>query len=305
MNESLPIHPSPESATAAPAAPARPAGAVRPGDEAAATRGALWVMREWLDAVIIAFILAMFIRIFVVELFKIPSGSMTPTLIGGLVSWVDYNQDGKLDLLFFRDRWDNRPLLFLDEQGRLAARGATSISEDEKLRLAENGMIGYQNDRILVNKFAYWFHPPRRGDIVVFNVPNRRVPDPLWSPDKAIYIKRCVGQPGDVLSFSGDDHLVADGRRVERPPFFSFQAYQRAVPRNYDPLDEISYGDGGPGMRAIQRIHVPGNEIYVFGDNTFSSLDSRYWGGVPLERLKGRAFFRYWPLRQMKFLGAN
>ncbi|HOR28949.1 MAG TPA: S26 family signal peptidase, partial [Candidatus Sumerlaeota bacterium] len=45
-------------------------------------QGVLAILREWGDALVVAFVLAMFIRVFMLELFKIPTGSMTPTLIG-------------------------------------------------------------------------------------------------------------------------------------------------------------------------------------------------------------------------------
>jgi signal peptidase I len=49
-------------------------------------------------------------------------------------------------------------------------------------------------------------------------------------------------------------------------------------------------------------VTVPEDEFYVFGDNSGNSLDSRYWGGVEIERLKGRAFLRYWPLDKISLL---
>ena len=257
----------------------------------APAQGMLALMREWFDALIIAFILAMFIRVFLIELFKIPTGSMTPTLIGGRVSWLDYNQDGKTDLILYQK--GQAPLLFLNNGKRLIAQGRANLSPGSHPYVV-------QSDRILVNKFAYWFHSPRRGDIVVFKVPRR-----IWKADKPIYIKRLVGEPGDVLSFSLDGRLIANGHRVDEPPFFQTQHYDPQISRweaNVFRMDEIVYDETNLSTWTIQSIHVPPGEVYVFGDNTDSSWDSRYWGGVPLNHIKGKAFFRYWPLDQMKFL---
>lgn len=47
---------------------------------------------------------------------------------------------------------------------------------------------------------------------------------------------------------------------------------------------------------------VAEDEVYLFGDNQLSSSDSRYWGGVPLNHIRGKAIFRYKPLRVIGFL---
>lgn len=244
------------------------------------------ILREWADALVVAFVATMFLRIFFVELFKIPSGSMTPTLIGGRIANVDLNQDGRNDLVFFPDR--STPLVFLNDGQHLLAQFGAQV--------APEGFVTQDRfDRILVNKMAYWFHQPERGDIVVF-----KVPPSIWEKDKPIYIKRAAGLPGEELSFDGEGRLLANGDRVSNPEFFSYWRYLPIVDDEHANIPEISYADGGVYKR-IQKIHVPRDKVYVFGDNTQGSFDSRYWGGVPLTNLKGRAFFRYWPPSEMKF----
>lgn len=255
------------------------------------------VLREWFEALLIAFILAMFLRVFVVELFQIPTGSMTPTLIGGEVVEIDYNRDDRNDLLLLRSYRD--PLLFLNTDGRLVAQGPVDIPRSEIRNYERTGRVRRQNDRIMVNKFAYWFQPPQIGDIVVFKVPTH-----IWEADKPIYIKRCTGRPTDRISFDAAGHLVVDGMRVTHPEFFQTQTYDTVLSET-GPMQrqaEIRYEPVGLNSLRIETISVPSDEIYVFGDNTHGSLDSRHWGGVPLKNLKGRAFFRYRPLDQMKFL---
>jgi signal peptidase I len=275
------------------------AAAAGAGTAHEAARG-MDIVRDWTSAILFAFVLAMFVRIFIVELFKIPSGSMTPTLIGGEVVDVDYDGDGRNDLLAMND--DRAPLLFMNEGGQLIGKGKVRLTEEELRRLEEVGERRLQYDRILVNKFAYWFAPPRRGDVVVFKVPLT-----IWDAEKPIYIKRCVGRPEETLTFDREGRLTADGNVIEEPPFFRHQAYRAVIdaPPNGSTAGQIESEATWRGKTVITRMHVPRGQIFVLGDNTWSSGDSRYWGGVPLENLKGRAFFRYYPVRQMKFLNAQ
>ncbi len=92
---------------------------------------------------------------------------------------------------------------------------------------------------------------------------------------------------------------------MESPDFFKHQHYL------VDRIAGYSRGENGVDYqrrddddyyRRIERITVDNDEVFAFGDNTHSSYDSRYWGGIPLENIRGRAFFRYVPLDQMKFL---
>ncbi|MEN6626099.1 MAG: signal peptidase I [Candidatus Sumerlaeia bacterium] len=264
-----------EGAAAAPAG-RRPHGSI------------LAIGREWCDAIVITIVLAMFIRLFLVELYKIPSGSMSPTLIGGQVVETDYNNDGLADLLVLGNP---SALLFLNDGQRLVARGPVVLGAEERDRYEREGAVAERDDRILVNKFAYWWSPPRRGDIVVFKVPER-----IWAADKAIYIKRCVGEPGDHLEIDPAGRLEANGDPVDTPPFFRTQRYVPVLP---EPGQAVDSSDSG------RSLHVSFEEIFVFGDNTLNSRDSRYWGGVPLDHLRGRPFFRYFPLGKMKFLNSD
>ena len=271
----------------------RPGEDARDARNAPAPRGPLAVMREWTDILVVAFVLAMFVRVFLVELFKIPSSSMTPTLVGGEIARIDANHDGLEDMLALRG--STTPLLFLNNGDRLVGQGPAvgfSAFDLKRLRLSEK--VHHRYDRILVNKLAYWFGDPKRGDIVVFKTPRS-----IWDPTKPVYIKRCVGETGETLTFDPEGRLRADGQVVEAPGFFQTQRYVTRVEAmqpafNYQP--EMAYDTTRPAQPRIERIHVPRGEIYVFGDNTHGSLDSRYWGGVSIARVKGRAFWRYWPL---------
>ena len=257
--------------------------------------------RGWADMFIIAFVLAMFIRLFLVEPFKIPTGSMSPTLVGGQVIETDYNGDGLDDMLLLGHPGAQ---LFLNDGARLVASGSVRLTEEDRRRWGDPAQIPARADRILVNKFVYWFHPPRRGDVVVFKVPPR-----IWNPDESIYIKRCVGEPGDRVGFDLEGRLLLTGRPVRSAGFFLHQRYQTAL-RAAEALRTAHEGRAdyvplaGGGIR-IRGVEVPPDEIYVLGDNSANSRDSRYWGGVPLPLVRGRAFFRFMPLGQMRFLDAH
>ena len=172
----------------------------------------LW--RENIESLIWAVAMALAIRTFIVAPFKIPSGSMHPTLIEG--------------------------------------------------------------DRILVNKFIYHFHPPRRGDIVVF-----RYPEDVKRP----FIKRLAAVGGDTVE-------IRDGKIfVNNAPLESRSIYRA---NHY-------YNQGAHGQEH-QVIHVPEGSYYVLGDNSASSHDSRFWGFVPKRLMIGEAICIFWPLTRWRIL---
>ena len=266
-------------------------------------RGAIASIREWGDALVIAYLLAMFIRMFVFELFKIPSSSMTPTLLGTEQprhGYRDVNGDGEEDMILrsmYRGGYD----VYLNNGDRFQYAGVQNPI-GRKERDAWESQLKIRQDRIIVCKFLYWFSPPKRGDIVVF-----KVPECIYQSEKPIYIKRVAGLPGETLTFEpakgvpGHDgamgHLVADGKRVESPDFFKDQLYEFRNIGGVNYNDRPSYTRYHPRGSSVEilEMKVPENSVFVFGDNTVSSTDSRYWGKVDLSRLRGRAVFRYNP----------
>ena len=177
-------------------------------------------VREYAEALAVAFILALFIRTFLVQAFKIPSGSMLETL-----------------------------------------------------------QIG---DHILVNKLRYGiripivgkrilkFQDPRRGDVIVFVYPVDPTKD---------FIKRVVGEPGDTVEVK-HKHVLINGQAIEDPHGQFVEGpgeNSRLTPRdNYGP------------------VTVPADHVFVMGDNRDRSYDSRFWGFVPLDDVRGKAFVIYW-----------
>ncbi|WP_305040970.1 signal peptidase I [Geoalkalibacter sp.] len=182
--------------------------------------------REYGEALIVALILALIIRTFVVQAFKIPSGSMEDTLLVG--------------------------------------------------------------DHLLVNKFIYGtripftdisflaLRSPQRGDIIVFEFPGDKDKSYFQRKD---FIKRIVGLPGDVIE------VRAKTLYVNGAPYRLAEEIHKDS--TLTPPERGSRDYFGP-------ITVPAGHYFTMGDNRDYSYDSRFWGFVPEENIKGLAFIKYW-----------
>ncbi|MCX7044989.1 MAG: signal peptidase I [Candidatus Sumerlaeota bacterium] len=263
------------------------------GANASPQRGIFTILREWIDPLIFAYLLAMFIRTFFVELFKIPSGSMTPTLVGDTVAEMDYNHDGKQDLIVanYSNVANGGPVRYQFFPGTDTGYDQSEptsfsyhLTPDLMNEFESKKAVRY--DRICVNKFANWLKPVQRGDIMVFKVPriNEFTGRELFSREKPIYVKRVAGLPGETVEIR-DNRLWINGQRVTEPAFFADHYYENEC----------------AGAVFTKRT-LKKDEYLMFGDNTRSSLDSRNWGPVSFGNFRGKAFFRYAPVSKMKFL---
>lgn len=158
-------------------------------------------------------------------------------------------------------------------------------------------------DFLLVNKAVYGAEipgtdlhlpalaEPQRGDIVVFSPPHEM--------DRN-YVKRLVGLPGDTLQML-DKVLLVNGEPLQEPyvrhvdgrgdAFHPRMRWQRR--HLLGPQDPASYH---PSRDNWGPIEVPADSLFVLGDNRDNSEDSRYWGFVPREALKGRPWRVYYSL---------
>lgn len=156
-------------------------------------------------------------------------------------------------------------------------------------------------DFIVVNKFAYGVRlpvlqtkvlpigEPERGDVVVFRYP----PEPHVD-----YIKRIIGLPGDEISYI-DKQLFINGELVEQSAVGRYVGVESGSVMNgarllkeYLPegkVHEILIDDDRLGQPVVS-IRVPDGHYFVVGDNRDHSADSRSWGFVPEQNLKGKAF---------------
>lgn len=180
--------------------------------------------REYGEALIIAFILAIVIRFFLVQAFSIPSGSMQPTLLIG-----DYLLVNKLS-------------------------------------------YGIRNP--LTNRVIVPIGKPQRGDIAVFIFPQ--------DPSKD-YIKRVIGLPGDKVQVI-NKKVYINGKLLETP---------QAVYDDPTIIPGPPRSPGEPPRDNFGPIEVPDNAYFVMGDNRDHSYDSRFWGFVPMDALKGKAMVIY------------
>jgi signal peptidase I len=180
--------------------------------------------REYLESICIAVVLALFVRTFVVQAFKIPTGSMENNLLIG--------------------------------------------------------------DHLLVNKFAHApaatglermllpIDPIRRGDILVFKFPKEPERD---------FIKRVVGLPGEELEVR-NKKVYINGAPLDEP-----YVYFRQPPEEGASALDVS----GGGLLNYGPVTVPENHLFMMGDNRDNSEDSRVWGFMPRDYVKGKALFIY------------
>lgn len=146
-----------------------------------------------------------------------------------------------------------------------------------------------EGDRIFVEKVTKYWDEPEIGDIIVFKVPEEI---PNFDPKKQIYVKRVVALSGDFVQITPQGALLVNGKELNGRKIFRENQYFRDMTRN----------------GVFVSAQVPEGEIFVMGDNSQQSFDSRYWGrpeigrpvvGVPEENVIGKAIFRFWPLNRL------
>jgi signal peptidase I len=152
-------------------------------------------------------------------------------------------------------------------------------------------------DFVAVNKFAYGLHlpvletkilsikNPKTGDIAVFR----------WPPDPAFdYIKRVIGVPGDVISYHNKKLTINNKPMPQKFMEYTIdESSGQTVARYQEDLNGVIHDIYiSPKERAVDfDVTVPKDHYFVLGDNRDNSADSRYWGFLPKENLRGRAFF--------------
>jgi signal peptidase I len=178
--------------------------------------------REYFESICVAVILALFVRTFIVQAFKIPTGSMENNLLIG--------------------------------------------------------------DHLLVNKFVFApsatrledavlpIDPIARGDIIVFKYPE--------DPERD-FIKRVIGLPGETIELR-NKKVYVDGRPLDEP-YVQYLFVPSEEEGAFDFDVRVQYGP----------VTVPERQYFMMGDNRDNSQDSRYWGFLPREYIKGKALFVY------------
>ncbi|MDD5308014.1 MAG: signal peptidase I [Deltaproteobacteria bacterium] len=226
--------------------------------------------REYVESIGVAVLVAVVLRLFVVEAFKIPSESMVPTLMVGDHIFVTKYRYG-LSIPF-------------------------------------------------TNKRLVRFSSPARGEVVVFVKPS--VEEQSGLPGHGPYfddeyemvgkdfIKRIVGLPGDRVEMR-EDVLYVNGTAAPRCRVGDqiYRTLNRARDRWEDHkadlwierLGDFSYTiieERSGATNTFGPAIVPDGQVFVLGDNRDNSNDSRYWGSVPFDNIKGRAAVIWWSNRR-------
>jgi len=125
-------------------------------------------------------------------------------------------------------------------------------------------------DRIIVNKFFYQTREPRPGDVILFELPR--------NPDQ-IFIKRLIGLPGDKVEINSKVLYINDKPIHES---YALNLDTQVIPKETQPRDFF-----GP-------VRVPRDHLFMLGDNRDYSSDSRFWGFLPANGIKGKVVMVYW-----------
>jgi len=290
------------------------------------TREKIWPPRKYpgwrenIEMFIVVLAVATGIRTYFISPFKIPTGSMQPTLngitavaqtgrslmdyfplnIGRFILFgehyveirapasgeINYVQGGEEYYTFANQGSSVQiPKAFFDETNRSACIFFRYFGSDvvEKGQLLAAGCVR-TGDMIFVDRVRYNFLPPKRGEVIVFRT--EHIGDPRVQKNQH-YIKRLVGLPGETIQVN-PPYLIADGKKIETPfPFHRLLTDPRYV--------GYTLPTGSRLEKAEDSIKIGPNEFLPFGDNTRSSLDGRYFGPVLRNDLLGPAFMVFWP----------
>jgi signal peptidase I len=139
-------------------------------------------------------------------------------------------------------------------------------------------------DHVLVDRLAYRVRAPQRGDVIVFHPPGKR----------AVYIKRIIGVPGDVISLR-DEAVYVNGKRLNEP-------YLGRSGGTREPTDPWSCSQRPTSWSLTAPYEVPAGTYFVMGDNRTDSDDSRDWGPVRRSAILGEAIVTIWPIGHLRLL---
>lgn len=277
-------------------------------------------LRENLEVLIVAVGVAMACRTYFLQPFKIPTGSMQPTLHGilyedqaeagltdrlplKLVKWA-VTGDWYLEVKTTHSGYVEAMQLDHEDSARVLCRIAGKTyriplylaNQMQDGRFIAKGTVLWRGvrkagDHVFVDRVRWNLFPPKRGQIVVFNT------DDIPSlPPKMHYIKRMVGLPNERISISPPELLV-NGQPCREPEGIRRIAAREPGYAGYKLVDGLTAGDPhGLEMRTPATVRALGpDEFFALGDNTGNSRDGRYWGTVPRRNLVGPAIMVYWP----------
>jgi len=284
--------------------------------------------REHCEVLLVAIVIAAGVRAYIVQPFKIPTGSMQPTL-NGIVAYHSVEPFPNPVIRFLEffilgrnyieviSRQDDMVLglqektylnfftfteIVCERERYTVFAPASQLYSDfgvTKGRIYKAGQpiargVVETGDQVFVDKMSYHFTQPVQGDVFVFKtlgipgIQNNLPP----GVDSQHYIKRLAGMPGQTLQI--------------RPPFLfvngwipSQEVFQRVMSQE-DGYRGYSNGGAFSQTRYLgspeATFRVPARSYFALGDNSYNSSDSRNWGPVPARDVAGRGVMVYWPI---------
>ncbi|MEI6034171.1 MAG: signal peptidase I [Verrucomicrobiae bacterium] len=289
-------------------------------------KNAAW--RENVEVFLVAIVIAAGIKAYLLQPFRIPTGSMQPTLYG-IVGTPTGTPPPNILVRAFEFVWLGRHYFDLrakeaDVVARLQEhtyanfftftdivcqkrtytlfvpldplKRSFNVLPGREYRAGETIACGHMDtgDQVFVDKVSYNFVKPAAGDVFVFKTTGiRKIEDGL---DPAMgsqhYIKRLAGMPGQTLRIA-PPKLFVNGEPPSRFPFQRVMSMRDGY---------HGYSNGPAGGGSFSRLGtpedtftVPAHGYFALGDNSYHSSDSRVWGAVPERNVAGRGLFVYWP----------
>lgn len=288
---------------------------------------------DWLDLFLVVGAVAFGLRALYFQPFRIPTGSMQPTLYG--VHYVDSQHEGSpllgknkaADVLLYAaksvdakapaDGYITADSLLHDSSGIF---GSTSFdiggsrctlpgdpvkvidffgldpqTEYQRGQQLRRGAISL-GDHLFVERFSIYLTPLKRGDIIIFTTEDLLDENQTPVIDSGyFYIKRLAALPGDTIKIVDDQLYI----KTAAEKIF------RRIQDISEPFKKVYSGKGGyhghvSGMGAGafadgSEYTVPEGHYFMLGDNSRFSKDSRFFGAVPRRNIMGRAFLVFWP----------
>jgi signal peptidase I len=285
-------------------------------------------LRENTEVILVALVIALGVRAYFLQPFKIPTGSMQPTLYGVTgtqtveppPSWpqraVEFVLRGRTYFDVTADSDDT--VIGLREVSRFhfftsteiitrsrtysvpaplnVVRADFKIYPGQAVRAGQPIVRGHADsgDQLFVDKVSYNFVRPKPGDVFVFRTTGIRAIEAGIAPDMGsqYYIKRLAGVAEQTLQIRPPD-LYVDGNVSDLPVFRRVMSCRDG----YAGYSNRSAGGGSfPRLGSPDaEFTVPRASYFALGDNSYHSSDSRFFGPVPEQNVVGRGLVVYWP----------